>query len=235
MTGRTNYVFCYGDTIERNGSSERKDGTRGMFQSRYQRTFKDAADGLSNTILMSEVGTDDGTVKVQGWIANDCPNPSQAGGLREVRKLVRNGLYLNASACEPWRGARWADGRPAFTAFNTVLPPNSASCIPFAKPNDWEWGIFSASSYHPGGVHVLWETQRSDSLPMRSTPAIWTLDRPATEIPKGLPRVPMVPGALWGLVMAESPSRRMCWSDGVWLRQFLWASWRSEISFRKRF
>ncbi len=155
MTGRTNYVFCYGDTIERNGSSERKDGTRGMFQSRYQRTFKDAADGLSNTILMSEVGTDDGTVKVQGWIANDCPNPSQAGGLREVRKLVRNGLYLNANACEPWRGARWADGRPAFTAFNTVLPPNSASCIPFAKPNDWEWGIFSASSYHPGGVHVL--------------------------------------------------------------------------------
>ncbi len=89
--------FCYGDTIERNGSSERKDGTRGMFQSRYQRTFKDAADGLSNTILMSEVGTDDGTVKVQGWIANDCPNPSQAGGLREVRKLVRNGLYLNAT------------------------------------------------------------------------------------------------------------------------------------------
>ena len=42
-----------------------------------------------------------------------------------------------------------------FTGFNTVLPPNSPSCIPFGYPNDWDWGIFSASSYHPGGVHVL--------------------------------------------------------------------------------
>ncbi len=46
-----------------------------MFQSRYQRGFRDAADGLSNTILMSEMGTNDGTPKVQGWTANDCPNP----------------------------------------------------------------------------------------------------------------------------------------------------------------
>ncbi len=42
-----------------------------------------------------------------------------------------------------------------FTAFQTVLPPNSASCIPFGTPNDWDWGLVSASSYHPGGVHIL--------------------------------------------------------------------------------
>ncbi len=74
MTGRTNYAFCYGDTVGGNWYDWSTNATRGMFQSRYQRGFRDAADGLSNTILMSEMGTNDGTPKVQGWVANDCPN-----------------------------------------------------------------------------------------------------------------------------------------------------------------
>ncbi len=155
MTGRTNYVFSYGDTVEGLHWDSSTNATRGMFQSRYQRGFRDAADGLSNTLLMSETGTNDGTPKVQGWTANDCPNPSSVGGPFAVKNIVRNGLYINTASVRAWRGSRWADGRPNFTGFNTVLPPNSASCIPFALENDWDWGVFSAASYHPGGVHVV--------------------------------------------------------------------------------
>ena len=48
---------------------------------------------------------------------------------------------------------RWCDGRPVFTAFTTVLPPNSPSCIPTL--DWWEWGIFTPSSNHDGGVNGL--------------------------------------------------------------------------------
>jgi prepilin-type processing-associated H-X9-DG protein len=50
-------------------------------------------------------------------------------------------------------GRRWCDGRPVFTAFTTVLPPNAPSCIPTL--DWWEWGIFSPTSNHPGGVNCL--------------------------------------------------------------------------------
>ncbi len=36
----------------------------------------------------------------------------------------------------------------------TVLP-QQRELHSFRKPNDWEWGLVSASSYHPGGVHIL--------------------------------------------------------------------------------
>ena len=37
--------------------------------------------------------------------------------------------------------------------FTTVLPPNAPTCL----TDNWgdSWGVFSASSYHPGGVNVL--------------------------------------------------------------------------------
>ncbi len=76
MTGRTNYVFCYGDTVEGAHWDWSTNATRGMFQSRYQRGFRDAAT-VCRTPLMSETGTNDGTPKVQGWIANDCPNQAK--------------------------------------------------------------------------------------------------------------------------------------------------------------
>ncbi len=155
MTGRTNYAFCYGDTVAGNWYNWSTNATRGMFQSRYQRAFRDATDGLSNTILLSEIGTNDGTPKVQGWAAIDCPNPDAIGGPRLVKELAINQLYRDPSRVQSWRGARWADGRPGITAFNTVLPPNSACCFPFQIANDFDWGLVSATSYHPGGVHVL--------------------------------------------------------------------------------
>ncbi len=56
----------------------------------------------------------------------------------------------------PWRslpGWRWPDGRPYFSAINTVITPNKPSCI--IRDGDWFWGVWTASSQHGGIVNVL--------------------------------------------------------------------------------
>jgi prepilin-type processing-associated H-X9-DG protein len=66
-----------------------------------------------------------------------------------------NNLYLSTQSVMTSRpaGVQWFDGYPAFTGFNTILPPNSPSCA----QDNWgdTWGVFSASSFHPGGVNGL--------------------------------------------------------------------------------
>jgi prepilin-type processing-associated H-X9-DG protein len=40
--------------------------------------------------------------------------------------------------------------------FQTILPPNSPNCGAVASPGGANiWGIFSAQSYHQGGVNVV--------------------------------------------------------------------------------
>ena len=56
----------------------------------------------------------------------------------------------------PWRdlpGWRWPDGRPYFSAINTLIQPNGPSCE--VADQDWNYGIWTASSRHPGIVNVL--------------------------------------------------------------------------------
>ncbi len=76
--------------------------------------------------------------------ADDVPAPG----------LIIVGRFPNEGG--PWRdlpGWRWPDGRPYFAAINTIMAPNSPSCMP--RDVDWTWGIWTASSRHPGVVNVL--------------------------------------------------------------------------------
>lgn len=50
------------------------------------------------------------------------------------------------------RGMRWADGAALYTAFNTILPPNSEACM---AGGDRGIGMLAPSSRHQGGAHVL--------------------------------------------------------------------------------
>ena len=48
-------------------------------------------------------------------------------------------------------GEAWASGYPMICGFTTILPPNAPSCA--NQQGEWEEGIFSPDSYHPGGVN----------------------------------------------------------------------------------
>jgi hypothetical protein len=68
-----------------------------------------------------------------------------------------NRQYVSGTSISTWgSGSLWAFGHAAQAAVTTVLPPNSPSCWPNNSDNpSGVWGIFSATSLHTGGVHVL--------------------------------------------------------------------------------
>jgi len=160
------YACCLGDSIAINTYPDylvqnQLKGNRGVFAvTSYPITeskvnMGSMADGTSNTILMAErcFGSS-ATRRIKGYFAN---NVSAANTSPIVcLATASGGFYLPTQSVMESRavGVEWFDGHPAFTGFNTVLPPNSASCSRDAW-GDTGGGVFSASSEHPGGVNVL--------------------------------------------------------------------------------
>jgi prepilin-type N-terminal cleavage/methylation domain-containing protein/prepilin-type processing-associated H-X9-DG protein len=148
--GRTNYMFCRGDTIlDNHGPS-----VRGIFGAFTAVSFAAISDGASNTLAISErvVCTNDSTaLKVQGGVIGGVAgmnlNPTLCLAMRGTGGMLAPGPKYAST------GMRWCDGRPLVTGFTTVLPPNSPSCL--AGNRDWEWGIWTPSSKHLGGVNGL--------------------------------------------------------------------------------
>ncbi|QDT13865.1 DUF1559 domain-containing protein [Planctomycetes bacterium K23_9] len=164
----SNYVVSYGDAVHEVGyepglplafRDQVADATtqRGAFIAGKQLRFRDITDGLSETIFMGEVVTYDGTRRAEGAIAQNIP------GLRDDPSLclatVKGGIYKSGIKLrmspdgKSSRGGNWADGAISWSGFNTILPPNSPSCdtvVDFRLE-----GVFSASSNHRGGCHVL--------------------------------------------------------------------------------
>ena len=153
---RSNYGFSFGDTVEGLHWDWSTNANRGMFQARYNHRLGDATDGLSNTILLAEIGTESGEPILQGntIYLNDQikNNPSLCKNTTRLNRYIDPSKIIT-KADNRRRGGRWTDGRPQFMGVNTVLPPNSASCTFY--DNDWDWGIYSVTSYHPGGAHVV--------------------------------------------------------------------------------
>lgn len=148
------YKFCVGTTINNNYSSD----TNGLFSHSYRgcKKIADIWDGTSNTIAMGETGMGNVT------------NPRDIIG-RAVYSIAgvdttpaicltqaTNGLYNTGVSISSWHmGSLWAFGHPHWNFFNTVLPPNSASCYVGADNPSNAWGVWSLSSRHPGGGHAL--------------------------------------------------------------------------------
>jgi len=155
--GTRNYVMCQGDRCS--GWSE--DLRRGIFIwgnwtfPPKPTTMKDITDGLSKTLLLSEraIGADSGnsirgdTVFLGSLTSNPAGCLSTASGDRYVdpMQIVQAGNFQKT-------GRLWADGCPYYGAFNTILPPNSPSCSIRLNSGDRTNGVYSATSYHSGGV-----------------------------------------------------------------------------------
>ena len=158
--GNNNYVYCGGDAAldSNNDNGQRQNSvivpkpSRGAFGTFVWYGFQDIPDGSSNTILMSErttpvVSTDIGMVATN---AAATPIACQATYNRVTQKYT-SAVYRG----DHTPGYRWADGAAFFHGFTTILPPNSPSCFTTSANDHWQPGIYSATSGHPGGVHVL--------------------------------------------------------------------------------
>ncbi|WP_437206544.1 DUF1559 domain-containing protein [Planctomicrobium sp. SH664] len=155
----THYVFCLGDLINNNVNPQ----SRGLFwgsnhpttaMNARQKGVRDVTDGTSNTLALSErVNATDRPTEVMGSMAvipNIHLNPRlclEAVGSDGID--FKSTYVVGTEAAGQFRLA--FDSYPGSSGFTTVLPPNSPSC----GTSTSSWGIYSAQSRHPGGVHAL--------------------------------------------------------------------------------
>ena len=159
-TGRNSYhcnagdYFCEWDSFH---------ALRGPFGpgDRHQVDFGAIADGTSNTVMISEVeiGSSSNGTQVKGNVA--CIEHANYGSPATMRGVVaaRDGQFDRRWICTdapPDRvvGGRWGDGRPMYTQFYMVMPPNSPNVSMNNNPEGWGQ-LISASSNHTGGVNLV--------------------------------------------------------------------------------
>ncbi|MFK8110726.1 MAG: DUF1559 domain-containing protein [Rubripirellula sp.] len=177
---------------------------RGFFWNRQESRFRDVLDGLSNTICAGEIVTSGAKREVKADFVR------RIAGANENPSLCKNGVHIDPSRPKFYtttaqvntaRGTRWSAGRPADTSFQTILPPNSASCT-FGGNFDNSESIFSAGSRHQGGAHLLMGDGAvifmTDSVESGDLTA-WPVER-STISPPGIES----PHGLWGALGTRS-------------------------------
>ena len=155
--GKTSYVGNHGDRATELENWEFERG-RGIFLGNRSLAMRDIKDGTSNTVVFSEIVNSPS----YGGDAAEVPGNVQANtaGVQGNPQLCLDQLDPNdkkrftTGAAGRRRGDRWGDGRPAFTGFQTILPPNSPSCVNSGNTEDPNNAIYSVYSWHPGGVQA---------------------------------------------------------------------------------
>ncbi|MGB9687381.1 DUF1559 domain-containing protein [Thermogutta sp.] len=162
-----NYAWCSGSTTYTAWGAS-VNSFNGMFQVRIEKPFAAVTDGLSQTIMVSEILSGDGDSSkatypydifypqggdsVYSNIANqDFPTPAE---LETIGLACRNPAGERSN-----NGTLWAWYPHAQVMFNTAAPPNwqypscGGNCCP-GGAHDWGRGIIPPRSLHPGGVNV---------------------------------------------------------------------------------
>jgi hypothetical protein len=142
--------------------------SRGFYVSRITRTIADVADGMSNTIAISEsvTGSPNRLRNVKGGVdrtgasiqlgTNTNIRPSNC--LNDAFDPANRNQILNPYIHnERWRCSRYLDGYQLYTTFHTITPPNSPNCNRSGPSDPYDpentWSFYSASSFHTGGVN----------------------------------------------------------------------------------
>ena len=173
---RNNYVFSMGDAcyyravwgpayIMETGWNPAYGNNRTPFQYNGNHSFAAIADGTSNTIFMSERCISDGNARslrgglfIGGWWP-DARTPQYCLDFKGSGGNYKDAV-TDAQLFGEGGGWNMASLASFGCHFNTVLPPNSPSCTEIYNLSDMGGtemsGMFPATSYHPGGVNVLW-------------------------------------------------------------------------------
>lgn len=172
------YALSCGDMVQSLMQGINNDGhARGVFCARATNTttptrnygFKDISDGTSNTIAISE------RVSQAALSQYRATNPITIGA-NQVEKLrathtrvtglvntpslcntrVSGNFYIANSSIQSCFGWRMIDANPMYCGFNTVLPPNSASCADGGINCDSIDLVMPPASRHTGGVNGVY-------------------------------------------------------------------------------
>lgn len=162
----TNYAWCSGSSVYTAGTSGGATRFNGMIDNHTEHNMADITDGLSNTLLASEILSGDGKAGscvypfdvfypgdgVYGSVANKFfPTQAELAAIGQAAKASGSELSNN--------GTLWAWYAQGQSLFNAAAPPNweypsaGGNCCP-GGAHDWSYGIIPARSMHPGGVNA---------------------------------------------------------------------------------
>ena len=178
--GWTNYHANCGTWVQLNGWD-------GVFGPNYvppgtrlplQRDLRlaEIQDGTSNTAAFAEVCNGPGTSGMPRGERTDCYEYGSppAGNLAQARAAFLAGDWrarpIPWNGDWRWRGYPWAEGTVWRGWYNHLLPPNKACW----RPNDWWLLVTPASSYHSGGVNILWCDGAVRFVAENVDPDVWT-------------------------------------------------------------
>ncbi|MCE3014350.1 MAG: DUF1559 domain-containing protein [Pirellula sp.] len=166
---RTNsYALSAGDMVE--GLMSGVSGqARGVFSPRgsvrgYK--FGDISDGTSNTIALSErlcqqstpVRAEDPVSVAANQVEIVLGTHTRIAGLINTPSLcntvVAGRFFVAGSSIQSRFGIAWQDANPMYVSFNTVLPPNAASCADGGINGDSVHLVIPPASRHTGGVNA---------------------------------------------------------------------------------
>ncbi|MGL4595714.1 MAG: DUF1559 domain-containing protein, partial [Thermoguttaceae bacterium] len=167
--GRTNYMQCSGDNGTKYQNYSTTNGvTRGCFGNHQWVGMDMITDGTSNTLLFSEraICIPTGYQNVIGGgiavVADAFPKTdggwdtlSVATGtldLDKCKNFAVNGIYPTGTTTRNEPGNRFFTAWMANTYCNTILPPNSASCV--ARNDQADPMLVPPTSFHSGGVNA---------------------------------------------------------------------------------
>jgi prepilin-type processing-associated H-X9-DG protein len=162
----TNYAWCSGSSPH-TGWSANQTNANGMFSTTTGRKMSAVTDGLSNTIMASEILSGDGvankpTYPYDVFYVGDGPFTSLSNKNFPTQAQIASigsSAQSGSSGERSNNGTLWAWYGYGQSLLNTTAPPNwryptvGGNCCP-GGAHDWGWGIFSPRSMHPGGVNA---------------------------------------------------------------------------------
>jgi prepilin-type N-terminal cleavage/methylation domain-containing protein len=168
LIGGVNYGFCMGDWYVWSGINDPNGPeTRSVIGVNLSRRWADVTDGLSNTLLMSEVKNYQPTVRDCAMFANinDPQNvpPPDADPLTVCPEYAAGGCAFILTA-----HTQWAEMSVHHNGFTTAWAPNKKTpggpgmshpdvnvLTRRERIGGPTWGAITSRSYHPGGVMSL--------------------------------------------------------------------------------